>query len=57
MGTYTLAFSTAFVAGPVIGTEVYERLGPDVLWFGIGAIGVVLGLGFASLAKPLRRTI
>jgi MFS family permease len=55
MGIYTLAFSTAFVAGPVVGTAVYERLGSDALWFGIGATGVVLGVAFAALSKPLHR--
>ncbi len=55
MGIYTLAFSTAFVIGPVAGTAVYDHLGPDVLWFGIGAIGVFLGLAFTLLSKPLRR--
>lgn len=54
MGTYNLAFSTAFVFGPVIGTVVYQHLGPDALWFGIGLVGIILGLGFASLSKPLR---
>jgi predicted MFS family arabinose efflux permease len=57
MGIYTLAFSTAFVVGPVAGTAVYQHLGPDVLWFGIGVIGMLLGLGFAALSKPLRPRI
>lgn len=55
MGIYTLAFSTAFVAGPIVGTAVYERLGPNALWFGIGGIGVLLGIGFGSLSNPLQR--
>jgi MFS family permease len=57
MGIYTLAFSTAFVIGPVAGTAVYQHLGPDVLWFGIGGIGILLGIGFAALSKPLRGRI
>jgi MFS family permease len=57
MGIYTLAFSTAFVIGPVAGTAVYQHLGPDVLWFGVGVIGVLLGIGFAALSKPLRPRI
>jgi predicted MFS family arabinose efflux permease len=54
MGAYTLAFSTAFVIGPVIGTAVYQHLGAGTLWFGIGAVGAFLGLGFAALSRPLR---
>ncbi len=55
MGAYTLAFSTAFVFGPVAGTAVYEHVGADVLWFGIGALGVLLALAFAALSGPLKR--
>ena len=53
MGAYTLSFSAAFVAGPVVGTAVYQHLGPETLWYGIGVTGVVLALGFAALSKPL----
>jgi predicted MFS family arabinose efflux permease len=54
MGVYTLAFSTAFVIGPIVGTTVYQNLGPRTLWLGIGAVGVALALGFASLSRSLR---
>ena len=54
MGVYTLAFSTAFVIGPIIGTSVYQNVGPRFLWLGIGVVGVVLSFGFASLSRPLR---
>ncbi len=54
MGAYTLAFSTAFVIGPIAGTTVYQDLGPTVLWYGIGAVGVFLALAFSALSRPLR---
>ena len=57
MGIYTLAFSAAFVVGPVAGTAVYEHFGPNALWFGVGGVGVFLGLGFTSLSKSLRRKV
>jgi predicted MFS family arabinose efflux permease len=53
MGVYTLAFSTAFVIGPIAGTAVYQDLGPQTLWFGIGAVGIALALAFAVLSRPL----
>jgi MFS family permease len=53
MGAYTLAFSTAFVIGPIAGTTIYQDLGPTVLWYGIGAVGVALGLAFSSLSRAL----
>jgi predicted MFS family arabinose efflux permease len=54
MGVFTLAFSTAFVIGPIVGTAIYQNLGPRILWLGIGVTGVALALGFASLSRPLR---
>ena len=54
MGAYSLAFSTAFVIGPIVGTAVYQNLGPKTLWLGIGAVGIALALAFASLSRPLR---
>jgi MFS family permease len=54
MGVYTLAFSTAFVIGPIVGTAIYQNLGPRILWLGIGALGIVLALAFTSLSRPLR---
>jgi len=57
MGAYTLAFSAAFVVGPVAGTAVYEHIGPNALWFGVGGVGVALGLGFASLSKSLHSKV
>jgi predicted MFS family arabinose efflux permease len=53
LGAYTLAFSSAFVAAPMIGTAVYERIGPRALWGGVGAMGIVLCGAFALLATNL----
>jgi len=54
MGVYTLAFSTAFVLGPIVGTAIYQAFGPQTLWYGTGAVGVVLAIAFAALSGPLR---
>ena len=54
MGAYTLAFSAAFVAGPIAGTAVYQHVSPEFLWYGIGALGLIVGAGFALLSRPLR---
>jgi MFS family permease len=54
MGAYSLAFSAAFVIGPVAGTAVYQNLGPRVLWLAIGTVGVALAFAFAALSRPLK---
>jgi MFS family permease len=54
MGSYTLAFSAAFVLGPISGTAVYQHLGPEVLWYGLGVVGIILGVGFSMLSSPMR---
>jgi len=54
MGVYTLAFSTAFVIGPIAGTAIYQNISPQVLWFGTGAVGVILAVTFGALSRPLR---
>jgi len=54
MGVYTLAFSTAFVIGPIAGTAIFQTFGPQTLWYGTGVVGVVLAVAFAALSRPLR---
>ena len=41
MGLYTMSFSLAFAAGPWIGTTVYERHGPRVVWAGAFCLGLL----------------
>jgi predicted MFS family arabinose efflux permease len=54
MGAYSLAFSVSFVLAPAVGTAVYGRLGPDRLWGGIGAVGLVLFVACLGLARWFR---
>jgi MFS family permease len=55
MGAYTLAFSVSFVLAPVLGTIVYQHVGPDQLWYGVGVTGVLLAAGFGLLSRSFRR--
>lgn len=55
MGFYTFAFSISFVFGPAFGALVYYKLGPNVLWFGMGVAGLFLWLGFQALARYVDR--
>ncbi len=55
MGAYTLAFSAALVVAPALGTTVWERLSPTVLWVGIGVLGPLLAAGFAVVSRWFAR--
>ncbi|MCD4749495.1 MAG: MFS transporter [Thermoanaerobaculales bacterium] len=51
MGAYTLAFATAFVVSPLLGSVIYERMGRSALWYSIAVCGGVLGVGYLFLAS------
>ncbi len=54
MGAYSLAFAVSFVLAPAVGTAVYERLRPGVLWAGVGVVGVALAGACLALSRALR---
>ncbi len=51
MGLFTLVFSIGFAAAPLAGTWVYQRLGPQWVWYGSGLACAVLAAGFELLAR------
>lgn len=53
MGAYALSFAVAFCLSPAAGTALYERLGPDALWFGIALTCGLVGAGFVALGPRL----
>jgi predicted MFS family arabinose efflux permease len=55
MGLYTMSFSLAFVVAPIAGTRVLEHLGGAALWYGVGALGPLLGLGGLLLAPAFKQ--
>lgn len=55
MGLLNLSFATAYVIAPLAGTWVYQHLGPEALWYGCGAVGLLVWAGFEALAAVGRR--
>ena len=51
MGLMGTAFTVGMLIGPVGGTWIYARFGPDVLWWGLIGIGAVAGIGFELLGR------
>jgi predicted MFS family arabinose efflux permease len=54
MGLFMTTFSLAVVVAPLGGTAVYQELGPELLWYGIGALGVVIWILCAAFAPVFR---
>jgi predicted MFS family arabinose efflux permease len=55
MGLFSFAFSLAFVVAPAGGTAIYERLGPDAVWYVCCALCVLLAAAFSALRPYLKR--
>jgi predicted MFS family arabinose efflux permease len=53
MGLFSFAFSLSMIVGPVVGTSVYGRFGPTMLWLGCGVTGCILFGAFSLLSKSL----
>jgi MFS family permease len=56
MGLYMLAYAVAFVVAPLIGTWIFERFGPRVIWYICGFAGIPLWGGFYVLSRIERRS-
>jgi MFS family permease len=50
MGLFNLSFASGYVIAPLVGTWIYEHLGPRTLWFGCGVLGLLVWAGFHGLA-------
>jgi MFS family permease len=55
MGAYTATFSVALLTAPAAGLWVYEHLGPEALWFGVGSLGAVLLVACLLLAPRFQK--
>ncbi len=53
LGLLGLSFALAMIIGPLVGSWVYNSVGPDALWFGCGVLGVLLVAGFTLLIHNL----
>jgi predicted MFS family arabinose efflux permease len=56
MGMFTLSFAIAFTVAPIVGTWVYQHLGPRAVWTGTVAAGALLCAAFLLLDARLRRS-
>ena len=53
-GAYGMTFTLGLVLAPILGGQVYERFGADVLWSGCAAMGVIGALMFLRTVRQQR---
>lgn len=54
-GMFSLAFTVAFVVGPLLGTWVYGTWSGETLWMAVGVLAVLLWLGFQAVQMALSK--
>jgi predicted MFS family arabinose efflux permease len=47
----SVAFGLGFIAGPALGTRVYERFGGTVLWLGTAGLALAAAVVFLLLGR------
>jgi len=55
MGLNSFSFSLAFIVGPVVGTAIYDGLGPDAVWYACAATCAVITVAFSALRPALAK--
>jgi MFS family permease len=55
MGLFTFSFALSFVIGPALGTFIYDKFGPDNLWYSCGVLGIFVSVGFIMLNNRLNK--
>jgi len=55
MGMNSFSFSLAFIVGPVVGTAIYDGLGPDAVWYACAATCAVITVAFSALRPALAK--
>jgi MFS family permease len=51
-GMYTLSWSAASFAGPLVGGLTLDHLGRDAVWAGCAIVGTIAGAGYYLLLRP-----
>jgi MFS family permease len=54
MGMNSFSFSLAFIVGPAVGMTIYDRLGPDAVWYVCAALCALIAAAFTALRPSLR---
>ena len=55
MGMFSFTFSLGLVAGPALGTWIYETYSPQMLWYSVGIMSFLIWFGFVFLYGLLKK--
>lgn len=55
MGLNSFSFSLAFIVAPLVGTAIYDGLGPDAVWYVCAATCAVIAVAFSALRPHLEK--
>lgn len=53
LGVFQLSFAVAFFLAPIVGTQVYQHFGPEVLWAGCGVVGALAAAGYFAVGNAV----
>ncbi len=51
MGVFSLSFAGGFALAPIVGTAIYARLSPEILWLACGMVGILSCVVYLFLAQ------
>jgi len=55
MGLNSFSFSLAFIVAPIVGTAIYQKVGPDAVWFVSAATCAAITVAFSALRPHLEK--
>jgi len=56
MGYYSMAFSVSLIIAPMVGFQIVEVFGYDILWYLLAGAGLVIVMGFGALKGRVKRS-
>jgi predicted MFS family arabinose efflux permease len=57
MGMYSFTFSLSYIIGPPLGSLIYDFCGAEVLWYGLGLMGLLTWFGFRLMHLRIRKPL
>ncbi len=54
MGLYQTVYSLSYMLAPILGTILYERFSPNVLWYCCGVLGIFSLFGFFNFLNDIK---